>query len=134
MCKKTQPRKLRKGVAAVELAVCLPILFVVVFGGIETCNAIYLKQTATSAAYEAAKISTGSGGTEFAARTRVTEMLASSNLTGGTVNFSPALPDTLSRGTRVVASVSIPTTNNLGGINLFYRGQSMSASVTMVKQ
>lgn len=130
----TRIHKNRKGTAAVELAVCLPILFVVVFGSIETCNAIYLKQTATSAAYEAAKISTGSGGTEFAARTRVDEMLASCNLTGGSVAFAPELPDMLPRGALVVATVSIPTTNNLGGVNLFYTGQSMAASITMVKQ
>ncbi len=132
--KRKNEQPLRSGIAVVEVAVCLPILVVIVLGSIEACNSIFLKQTATGAAYEAAKICTSVGGTELAAQTRVSEVLSSRNLTGGTVVFSPPLTDYPVRGTHISVTVSIPTTNNLGGIEMFYLGRSITASVTMVKQ
>ena len=66
----------RAGIAVVEFAVCLPILVLVVFGSIEACNAIYLKQAATASAYEAVRVATGTGGTLAAGQLRGDEILA----------------------------------------------------------
>ncbi len=126
--------RLRVGTAAVELALCMPIMVVVVFGTIESCNSIFLKQTATSAAYEAAKICTGTGGTEFAARLRVEEILASTEISGGVLTFDPPTSEDWVRGTLISTTVAIPTSNNLGGINMFYDGHILSGRITMVKQ
>ena len=112
----------------------MPIMVVVVFGTIESCNSIFLKQTATSAAYEAGKICTGTGGTEFAARLRVEEILASSEIVGGVLTFDPPLSESWERGTIITTTVTIPASNNLGGINMFYDGHLLSGRVTMVKQ
>lgn len=132
--KKMKQRSRRSGVAVVEVAVCLPLCVLIILGSFEACNSIFLKQSATGAACEAAKISTSLGGTEVAARTRVSEILNARQLKGGTVVFSPPLSTSPVRGTPVTATVSIPTSNNLGGIEMFYLGKSVSASVTMVKQ
>lgn len=45
----------RKGLATVELAVCLPVLLILVFGSIECTSAIFLKQRLQAAAYEGAR-------------------------------------------------------------------------------
>ena len=123
----------RTGTAAVELALCMPIMVVVVFGTIEACNSIFLKETATSAAYEASKICTGTGGTEYAARLRVDEILSSSEIVEGVLVFDPPLFESWERGKLITATVSIPTSNNLGGIKMFYDGHVLPGRVTMVK-
>ena len=44
-------RRGRRGVAAAELAVCLPIVVLMVIATIEACSALFLKQSLTVAAY-----------------------------------------------------------------------------------
>ena len=51
-------RRRRPGIAAVELALCLPFLFTLTLGAIETCNLIYVRTRMYSAAYEAARVAT----------------------------------------------------------------------------
>ena len=48
----------RRGIAAVELALCLPILIALALGAIETCNVMYVQARMYSAAYEAARYAT----------------------------------------------------------------------------
>ena len=45
-------RRNRRGVAAAELAVCLPVIVMLVMATIEACSALFLKQSLTAAAYE----------------------------------------------------------------------------------
>jgi Flp pilus assembly protein TadG len=127
-------KRSRSGAAVVEFAVCLPILVIVVFGSIEACNAIFLKQAATAAAYEAARVGTNSGGTQFAAQTRAEEILAARTIDGATLNFNPDDESSWERGTEIAVTVAVPTANNLGGINLFFQGQTLQSTITMVKQ
>ena len=124
----------RRGIAVVELAVCLPVLVVVLLGSIEICNAIFLKQAATAAAYEGVKVATGSGGTKQVGESRANEILQARGLEGTGVVFEPADPLLWTRGTPIELTVSIPASNNLGGVELFYQGQTLTASVIMVKQ
>ncbi|MCA9160045.1 MAG: pilus assembly protein, partial [Planctomycetales bacterium] len=118
----------------VETAIALPLLVFIVFASIESCNAIFLKQTAASAAYEAAKIASNTGGTQLAANTRATEVLMARGITNATVTFDPALQENWGRGVMLSTTVSIPTTNNLGGTNFLFRGQPVSVKTVMVKQ
>ena len=44
--------------AVVELAVCLPVLVLIIMGSIEACNLTFLKQKLTEAAYQGAMVAT----------------------------------------------------------------------------
>jgi len=46
--------KRRRGMAVVEMAFCLPVIVLVIFGGIQAANLIFLKQAISEAAYEGA--------------------------------------------------------------------------------
>ena len=47
-----------RGAAAVELALCLPILLTLTLGAMETCNLIYVRTLMDSVAYEGARTAT----------------------------------------------------------------------------
>ena len=51
-------RKHRQGVATVELAFVLPAFIALVFGAIEICQRLHVKQSALVAAYEACRVAT----------------------------------------------------------------------------
>lgn len=52
----SRPKKNRSGAAAVELAISLPVLVMLLFGTIETCTMIFLQQSLEIAAYEGARV------------------------------------------------------------------------------
>lgn len=124
--------KLRAGTSVVEFAVCAPVLVVVFLGAVEISNSIFLKQAATAACYEAARVASGSSGTMARANTRGEEVLAARSIQGATFSYTPSLEADWVRGTSVEVSVTLPT-SNLGVTRMFvYR--NIQASLTMVKQ
>ena len=56
-------RRNARGVAAAELAVCLPIVVLLVIATIEACSAVFLKQSLTVAAYEGVRTALEEGAT-----------------------------------------------------------------------
>ena len=84
----------RRGVATVELAVCLPILVVIVLGSIEANSAIFLKQRLTWAAYEAARLVITPGNASSNAITAGTAVLTEFSVSGGTITVTPTVTGT----------------------------------------
>lgn len=103
----------RRGTAAVEFAVCLPILAMVVFGIIEASNAIFIQQALTSAAYEAANVASATGGTSANAQTRANAVLSSLGINSASVNITPTVTATTALGTTIVVKCSAPFSGNL---------------------
>ena len=77
---------LRRGTAAVELAICLPVLSLVIFGSIEMCNVIHLKQTLTEVGYVGALVGSQPRATEVEIVQRVQTVLAARNIAGASVS------------------------------------------------
>ncbi|QDS98131.1 TadE/TadG family type IV pilus assembly protein [Adhaeretor mobilis] len=117
----THPATTRRGAAATELAVCLPIITLVVFGSIQACGLVYLKHTATSAAYEATLELAKPNASNASVLARATQVLAAMNVTGGTVEILPENTNIAqaTAGDAVSIVVTVPASPNLV-VNVFF--------------
>jgi len=111
--KPTKRRRDRRGAAAVEFAICLPILPVLVLAVIEASNAVYVQQAITSAAYEASNVVSASGGTATDAQTRANSVLNSLGIKSASVSISPAVTSSTPLGTQISVTCAAPLSANL---------------------
>ena len=125
--------KYRRATAAVELAICLPIISLLTFGSIEIANGLYLKQAVAEAAYEAARIATTSKGDSAVAETRGEDVLKKRGVKGYTVTISPAVDLSTEAGTTVTATVTAKAKRNTSGTLWFLQNKTVSSSVVMVR-
>jgi Flp pilus assembly protein TadG len=79
----------RRGALSVEVAICLPILFVFLFACYEIAHANMLLHATESAAYEAARVGIVPGAKPDKIRAAATFVLNSVGATNFTVNITP---------------------------------------------
>ncbi len=98
-----------------ELAVCLPILVTVVFGSIQACNLIYLKQAVTTAAYEGTLELAKTSATTSSVMARAQQILVARGVKGGEIKLIPVGQEinTMSPGDKVTIQITAPTGSNL---------------------
>ncbi|MBC7966491.1 MAG: pilus assembly protein, partial [Fuerstia sp.] len=89
-------RNTRSAVAAVELAIVLPVLMALVVGVVESCNLIYIKQSLTISAYEGARAAIVKGMVVSDINDRSNQILADRKITNATILISPNPPSTAS--------------------------------------
>ena len=75
--------------ATVELAVCLPVLVLIVFGSIQATNLIYLQHAATSAAYEGMLELAKPNATNDSVEARIQQVLEARELTETEIRLAP---------------------------------------------
>jgi len=124
---RTKNRNQRTGAAIIEMAICMPVLVLLVYGTIELTGSIFLKQTLTSAAHEGALFGMKVGASEEGIRERVELILEGRNL-GDTcdVQVSPTGDafDAMASGDSFTVSVS------KGDPNAFINVSSVSVQVS----
>ena len=92
-------RDWRTGSAAIELALAIPVVLLIVFGSVETANLVYLKQNLTDTAYHGTLIGVKQGATESYVQSQVSSMLAARCIQGASVDVAPGvLLEDLDRG------------------------------------
>jgi len=127
-------KKSRRGAAAVEFAVCLPVVLLIVFGSIQAASMLFLRQATIQAAYEGVKVAIRDQGTDEGVREAAQAVLDGRQLTGVTIDIQPENVDTLEAGTIVDVIVSAPSDENtLFPFGLF-TGTIVSANAVMVKE
>ncbi len=119
----------RDGAAAVEFALTAPILFLFLFASLEFGRYNMIQQTASNAAFEAARACIVPGATASNGQTAGQNVLNSVGIKGATVTISPATI-TIST-TTVTATVTIPVTSNLWTAPVFCKSTSISKSYTL---
>ncbi|WP_233148653.1 TadE/TadG family type IV pilus assembly protein [Rhodopirellula sp. MGV] len=123
----------RSGVAAVEFAVCLPILVLLVFGAIEASSFIFLKQSISVACYEGIREAAKDDGTAAIATARAQAILDSRGVNNYTIEF-PTGVEGLDRGDQVVCEVSAPTNVNSPLAGDWITNRNLTARVVMLRE
>ena len=124
-CNTHQPG--RRGAATVEAAVCLPVILLLLFGSMEAANAVFLKQTATMAAYEGAATGSHPNGTSASVRERCRAVLEARNISQFRVDVNPpSLSEQTPIGTPLYVRVTIPASEAAMGPLWLYEGREVS--------
>lgn len=124
----------RRGLAAVEFAVCLPVLVLAVFASIEACTMVFLKESLTVAAYEGSRVALKPGTTEAAVTARCQQVLTERNVAGGTVEIIPGVISAITVGNPLEIRVSAPCEANAIMPVWFYGNSTMSGSSIVMKE
>jgi len=135
MTRNTRRKKQRRlGAATVEFAVCLPIIVLIVFGGIQASNMLFLRQTLVQAAYEGIKTGVKVDGTAATAAASAQAVVDGRNLKNVTITLSPSDLTTVDRGSIIEMTVTAPSDDN----SIFpfgpFAGKSVVATAVMVKE
>lgn len=108
----------RRGAAAVELAVTVPFLITLAFGMLEYNSVVMLKTKMVSAAYESARMATRpttsqtSAPTAAAVSAYCSSLLTQLGVKGATVTVTPASLSSITPQTLVTVSISAPFNQN----------------------
>ena len=124
----------RHGVAATELAVCMPIILVLILGTMQACSMFYLKQNLTVSAYEGIRTSVEYRVQDDDVRATCLQILADRNVQGGAVTIEPSNFTQQPPGTWITVTVTAPTKRNSPVGCWFYQANDMTASATMMKE
>jgi TadE-like protein len=117
--------------ATVELAICLPVLVLIVFGSIQATDLIYLQHAATSAAYEGMLELARPNATNESVVARAQQLLDARELTETEIRFLPEGTDVsqLPPGQEVTIEVSVDVRANLSLSGFFITPEFVRASL-----
>ncbi len=124
----------RKGIAAIETAVMIPLLVFLTFGSIELANLIFLRQSVAIASYEGARSSTRPGGSQTSGTERIRQVLTARGVATFSVEYTPAITTSTARGTMITVTVRANTSNLTYSPFQLFTGTNVSSSTTMVRQ
>lgn len=136
MRKVTHHRQARKrsGVAAVEFAVCLPVIVLLVFGSIEASSFIFLKQGLAVAAYETTREAARSGSDSGQATARGQNILNSRNINDASISIASGEVSEIPPGQEIIVEVSAPTSTNSPLLGRFLTNRTLTSRVVMLKE
>jgi hypothetical protein len=137
MFKKSQVSKRRSddgrrdAVAVVELAVCLPVLVVLLVATIESCVMLQLQQNLAVTAYEGARVGIIPGMDAGTVEFQCQLLLDDRNINAYTITLDPVDPQTMSMGDEFTVTIDADCAANsvIGG--MFFDGKAISESVVM---
>jgi hypothetical protein len=124
----------RRAAAAAELAICLPLLVMLVLASIEACTMIFLDHGLSITSYEGIRVAVAYDATNTSVLARCNQIINERGIDDASITITPANVATVPRGQPIAITVSAPCDANGLIPPWFYGGQSMSATTTMVKE
>lgn len=102
----------RLGVEIAELALALPVMVTIVFGTLELCELMFLKQSLSVASYEAGRLAARPGVTTQVVRDRFTQMMTARRVRNARITITPADLTFVNRGDTIRIDVAAPVAGN----------------------
>jgi Flp pilus assembly protein TadG len=124
----------RRGAAAAELAICLPLFVLLVLASIEACTMIFLDHGLTITSYEGVRVAIRYDGTNSQVLARCNEIITQRSIADATVTTNPANVANVDRGEPIAVTVTAPCDSNMIIPPWFYGGRTLSVTTTMVKE
>ena len=123
-----------RGVAAAEMAICLPLIVMLVLASLEACTMIFLNHSLAIASYEGVRTAINYDSTNAEVTDRCEEIIESRDIEGAVIQMTPPDCSVVPRGERIVLTVSAPCDQNAIMPPWFFGGKTLSATTTMVKE
>jgi hypothetical protein len=130
----TRRRATRHAAAVAELAICLPLLVLLVFASLEACSMIFLEHGLSITSYEGVRAGISYDGTNADVMTRCNEIIDQRSIEDATVSTNPANVANVPRGQPITVTVSAPCDANMIVPPWFFGGKTLTARTTMVKE
>lgn len=124
----------RRAAAAAELAICLPLLVMLLLASLEACSMIFLDHSLTIASYEGVRVAINYDGTDSAVLARCNQIVDDRGVADATVSINPGNVASVPRGQPIAITVSAPCDANAILPPWFYGGRTLSVTNTMVKE
>ena len=134
MPSRRRPNGLRRGIAATELALCLPVIVLLALGMIETTSMVFVKQALCVTAYEGAHAALQPNATTRDIQSACDRILTDRRINGATVTTIPRDISRLSEGQFFEIRVSAPSDSNNMIPGKFFLGKTLTASAVMMKE
>lgn len=132
--RRTRSSEKRQGIAATELAVCLPLILILIMGTIQACSMYYLKQNLSVAAYEGIRKCVEHNASATDVETVCEQILADRRVAGGSISISPRNFGSRDAGTWITVSVTAPCISNSPVGSWFFNSNSLTGDATMMKE
>lgn len=127
-------RRRKRGAAAVECAIVLPVFVIILLGTIETCTMIFLQQSLKIAAYEGARVALIPKSTTASVEKAAKDILNVRRVKGFNVTVTPSNFPSQAYGTLIRVDVSAPCNENSPFVPFFYNSRTLTGSVEMMKE
>lgn len=130
--KRVHSRNKTLGAVAVEAALCILVMFPILFGTLEICSGFYLQESLTIAAYEGARTAARQDATPSDVRDYVREILEDRgvDISNGDIDIDPAAFGNQRALDPVTVTVSCPTAGNSIFVFQHMADRTLTASVS----
>ncbi len=124
----------RWGIEVAELAFSLPVLTVITFGTLETCELLFTKQSLAVAAYEAGRVAARNDGTTEAATSRFSQIATARRLQSASITLTPADVSAVAVGETIRIDVTAPVALNNSTHLVLFNIPDIVESVVVVRE
>lgn len=130
-------RRSRFGAAAVEAALCIPVIIILMFGTLEISAGFFLKESLTIAAYEGARTGVKRRATRAQVEARVQDILDARNVSlgeSGSITVTPSDLSTLDALDPLTVVIRAPSAGNSALIFDSLTNRTITATVKMARE